>query len=412
MSALLLTDIGRLVTMGDDGRVLTDSTVLARNGQIAWIGEADEPPPLYDDEVVEVLNCRGRAVLPGLVDCHTHLIFGGDRSDEFARRSAGESYESIAKEGGGIQSTVRATRNATLEQLVEAALPRLDAMLGRGVTCVEVKSGYGLDLHTEIKMLRAAAYLNEHHPITVISTFLGAHTLPQEFATRRTAYLDLVCNEMLPAVADEGLASFCDVFCEEGVFTVAETERVLRAGIDLGLRPKLHAEQLHRIGGTQLAVSMGAVSVDHLEQADAADVQALADSESTVAVLLPGATLFLGMSDWAPARELLDAGVTVALATDCNPGSCMCDDLPLMTTLGCTRLGMSPAETLRAVTSGAAAALGLAEERGRLSVGCAADFWVPDVMDEAQIPYRFGRVGSFAVVAGGRVLVGPGRNSR
>jgi imidazolonepropionase len=408
MSALLLTGIGRLVTMDDDLGVIEDAQIFLRNGVVEWIGQGAEEPPINPGEVVEGMDCGGRAVLPGLVDAHTHLVFGGDRSDEFARRSAGESYETIAKAGGGIQSTVRATRLASEEELYQSASRRLDAMCQRGVTTVEVKSGYGLDLETELKMLRVIRRLADAHPMHIVSTFLGAHTVPSEYLGKRERYLDIVCEEMLPQVAEEGLATFCDVFCEEGVFTIGESRRVLERAMGLGLAAKVHGEQLHRTGATQLAVELGAVSVDHLERADDSDIRSLADHGETTAVLLPGATLFLGWDVWAPARALLDAGVTVALATDCNPGSCMCDDLPLITTLACTRLGMSPAEALRAVTRGGAHAVGCGDTRGRLAIGYAADVCVLDVAREDQLPYRFGRVAPYAVICGGVVVTGPG----
>ncbi len=412
MTTLLLTGIGRLCTMakdGDDG-VLADAEVVARAGRIAWIGSAGQGrAQIPDGEVFERLDCGGRAVLPGLVDAHTHLVFGGDRAAEFALRSSGVSYEEIARQGGGIRSTVRATRAASEDDLVAAARPRLDAMLRRGVTCVEIKSGYGLDLETELKMLRVARRLGGEHPIAVKTTFLGAHTVPPEYEGRADAYVDHVCADMIPAVAAEGLADFCDVFCETVAFSVEQTRRVLSAGLEAGLVPKLHSEQLHRTGGTRLGVELGAASVDHLEFANDEDIAALADSKRTTAVLLPGATLYLGLSDWAPARRLLDAGVPVALSTDCNPGSCMCDDLPLMTTLACTRLKMSPLEALRAVTAGGAAALDLEDERGRIVTGLAADFVVLDTTHEEQWPYRFGRIDPFAVIANGNVEWGPGR---
>lgn len=405
---LLLTGIGRLCTMSDAG-CIEGAQLLTRQGRIAWIGSPSDSPPIAEGEVVETLDCGGRAVLPGLVDCHTHVIFGGDRAHEFARRSAGTSYEEIAKQGGGIRSTVIATRGAGEDALVEAALPRLDAMLRRGVTTIEIKSGYGLDLETELRMLRAARRLGGEHPIRVVTTFLGAHTTPAEYAGRRDDYVSLVCEEMIPAVAQEGLADFCDVFCEEVAFDLAQSRKVLETGLAHGMRPKLHSEQLHRTGGTSLGVELGAISVDHLEQVDDQDIRALADSGNTTAVLLPGATLYLGLDTWAPARRLLDAGVPVALATDCNPGSCMCDDLPLMTTLACTRLGMSPQEALWSITAGAAQALALGEDRGTLEPGRAADLLVLDAEHEVQLPYRFGAVLPFAVIVQGRVALGPGR---
>jgi len=394
--------------MDNEDTIHHSAQLMVREGRVAWIGSDTDQPPIEENEVVERLDCGGRVVLPGFVDAHTHLVFGGDRADEFARRSGGESYESIAASGGGIQSTVVATRAASEEELVRAALPRLDAMLAKGVTTVEIKSGYGLDWETEHKMLRVIRFLREHHPMHVCATFLGAHTVPAEHRKNRDQYIDMVCEEMIPRVAEEGLAEFCDVFCEEGVFTVDETRQILEKGRAVGLRPKVHGEQLHRTGATQLAVSLGAVSVDHLERANEEDIAALAAQQQTTAVLLPGATLYLGWNDWAPARALLDAGVRVAIATDCNPGSCMCDDLPLMTTLACTRLGLSPHEALRAITRGGAHALGCGDTRGLLSVGSVADLVVLDTDNESHLPYRFGRVAPYAVLCSGQVVVAPG----
>lgn len=410
MSTLLLTGIGRLCTLDGQNSAIEGAQLLIRRGRIVWIGTPGDTAPIETDEVVEVLPCGGRVVLPGFVDCHTHLVFGGDRAHEFGLRASGVPYEDIARQGGGIRSTVADTRAADESTLLELGRKRLDAMLARGVTCVEIKSGYGLELETELKMLRVARALDASHPIAIKTTFLGAHTVPAEFAGRTDAYLDHVVDDMLPRVADEGLADFCDVFCETVAFDVAQSRRVLEAGQAWGLIPKVHAEQLHHTGGTALGVELGAASVDHLEHITDADIEALAGSRTT-AVLLPGATLYLGLNDWAPARRLLDAGVSVALATDMNPGSCMCDDLPLMTTLACTRLGMSPQEALRGITIEAARALRCDTERGSLEVGKFGDCVVLEATHEVQLPYRFGAVRPFAVVAAGRVVVGPGRGS-
>lgn len=403
-----IVGIGRLCTMDPDLGVIEQGQLLVRNGRFDWVGRAGDLPPIDAGEAFERVDCGGRVALPGLIDCHTHLVFGGDRADEFSLRASGVSYEEVARRGGGIRATVRATRAASARELAAAASGRLDAMLRRGVTCVEIKSGYGLDLETELKMLRVARILGESHPVHVVPTFLGAHTVPPE-ARSAEHYVDEVINEMLPQVALEQLADFCDVFCEEGAFTIAQSRRVLEAGLRHGLRPKVHAEQLHRTGATALGVELGAVSVDHLEQASEADIRRLAEYGDTTAVLLPGATLYLGLDDWAPARRLLDAGVRVALSTDCNPGSCMCDHLPLMTTLACTRLGMSPGEALEAITLGAAWALGIQAERGSITPGKVADLLVLDATNEAALPYRFGNVAPHVVLAQGRVVIGPAR---
>ncbi len=394
--------------MDDADNIFENKQLLIRNGVIDWIGDDTDSAPIQREEIVERLDCGGRVVLPGYVDAHTHLVFGGDRADEYARRSAGESYEEIAAAGGGIQSTVRATRSASSEELLRSAWSRLNAMMNKGVTTVEIKSGYGLDWKTERKMLRVVRTLQETHPMNIMATFLGAHTVPSEFQSNRDGYIDAVCEEMIPAVAEEGLADFCDVFCERGVFSLGETRRILEQARGAGLQLKLHGEQLHRTGATQLAVEMGAVSVDHLERANESDIEALASQTQTTAVLLPGATLFLGWNDWAPARSLIDAGAHVALATDCNPGSCMCDDLPLMTTLACSRLGLSPHEALRAITRGGAHALNCGESRGLVKMGAQADLVVLDAPHEEQLPYRFGQVPPYSVICGGQLVKGPG----
>jgi len=315
------------------------------------------------------------AVLPGLVESHTHLVYGGDRLRDFTERTSGVTYEDIARRGGGIQTTVRATRAASEDELAEAALGRLDALLGGGVTTVEVKSGYGLDTESELKMLRVVRRLRREHPADLVATFLGAHTVPTAFGVTRESYLDELVHEMLPAVAAEGLAEFCDVFCEETAFSVAESRRVLLAGCEHGLRPKLHADQRTNGGGALLAAEVGAVSADHLDQVDEAGIRALA-AAGTTAVLLPGATLYLGGTRHAPARALRAAGVPVALSTDCNPGSAPTTHLFLMATLGCVQLGLSPVEALRAVTVEAARALGREREVGTLRPGALADLVV------------------------------------
>ncbi|MFT5433553.1 MAG: imidazolonepropionase [Myxococcota bacterium] len=410
MNTLLLVNIGRLVSLKPGDLARPDAQLLIRDGRVIWAGDRSEEPPVTTDEVVGKLDCGGRVVLPGLIDCHTHLVFGGDRAGEFAKRSSGISYETIAAEGGGIQSTVSATRATDEDELVRRGRGRLDRMLGHGVTCVEIKSGYGLDVETELKMLRVIERLNQSHPITLVATFLGAHSTPPEWSGNPAGYIDHVVTEMLPAVAKQGVAEFCDVFCEQNVFSVEQSRQVLEAGRHHGLIPKVHAEQLHRIGGTQLGVELGAASVDHLEAITDKDIELLAGSE-TVAVLLPGATLFLGMNEWPPARALLDAGVTVALSTDCNPGSSMCEDLRLMTTLGCTRMGMSPTETLRGVTWAGAVALRRQAERGHFGIGTVGDCVVFDTDNEVDLPYRFGQVAAWAVIVEGEIVRGPGSHA-
>jgi imidazolonepropionase len=382
-----------------DGEAILDAdAVLIEDGRIAWIGRGTPPGDVSSHAVVDA---SGALITPGLVECHTHLVFAGDRADEYAMRAAGAGYLEIAAAGGGIAKTMRATRAASLDQLCALARPRLDRLLSFGVTTAEVKSGYGLDTATELKMLRTVRHLHGAHPIDLVGTFLGAHTVPPEWKPDRVGYLDVVINEMLPAVAEEGLAEFCDIFVEQGVFTLADAERLFEAGLAHGLRPKVHAEQLSCNHGAGLAAQMGAVSADHLEHLDEAGVAALAKA-GTVAVLLPGASVFLGDDHRPPTAALREAGVPIALSTDCNPGTCMTENLLLMLTLGMSRLGMTPIEVLQAVTSRAAQAIGREEIAGRLAVGRAADIAVFDVPSHQHLPYHFAVPCTRAVFKAGR----------
>lgn len=410
---LLITNTGALLTFdptrhaaprqGITGETLLGlvpgGEVLIEGGRVAWVGEAAQRPA---SPGARRIDARGGVVLPGLVDSHTHAVHAGAREVEFALRCAGVSYEEIARRGGGIRVTTAATRAATEDELVEGAARRLDRMLALGVTTVEIKSGYGLRTEDELKMLRAIRRLGELRPQTVVATFLGAHTIPAEHAGDRAAYVDCVVGEMLPEVARQGLARFCDVFCEETAFTPAEARRILERAADLGLGLKIHAEQLHHTGATALAAELGAASADHLEEIDARDVAALAAS-GTVATLLPGAMVFLGQTRRPPARRLLDAGAKVALATDCNPGSSPTENLPLMATLGCVQLGMSPAEALAAITVRGAEALGLGQTHGRLVPGARGDAVIADVPSWIHLCYHYGVSHARVVVAGGTV---------
>lgn len=397
----LLIGAGEVFTAGPAG-VLTGVEVGIADGRVAFVGPRAELPPDAIGPDTEQIDLGGRLLTPGLVECHTHLVFAGDRADEYALRATGASYLEIAAAGGGIASTMRATRAADLTTLVQLARPRLDALLSCGVTTCEIKSGYGLDLATELRILRAARALGADHPVRVTTTFLGAHTVPPELRSRRADYLSAVVDEMIPAVAEAGLAEFCDVFVEDGAFSVAEGEKVLRAGLDHGLRPKVHADQLTGCGGAELAASVGAVSADHLEHTGPAGIAAMAEA-GTVAVLLPGASMFLGSDDRPPARAFVDAGVPVALSTDCNPGTCMTDNLLLMLTLGMSRLGLSPAEVLEGVTTHAARALGRADASGQIAVGRDADLAIFDVPTHRHLPYHFGRVPTWRVLIDGRI---------
>lgn len=398
---LLLVGAGEIFTA--DGPPLRDAVLGIAQGHIAFLGTHQQlmSGDLAPDEHTPVLNLEGRLLTPGLVECHTHLVFAGDRTDEYARRATGVSYATIAREGGGIAATMRATRAASQQTLVDLARPRLHRLLAQGVTTAEVKSGYGLAHDAELRILEAVRALDREQPVDLIGTFLGAHVVPPDRRDDRAGYLDELIQHTLPAVAEAGLAHFCDVFVEDTAFSLAEAERVFRAGLDLGLRPKVHAEQLGYGGGAALAARLGAVSADHLEHLDAEGIAALATA-GTVAVLLPGASMFLGHDTRPPARALIEAGVPVALSTDCNPGTCMTENLQLMLTLGLSRLGLSPTEALEAVTVNAARALALEHSAGILRVGRAADLAVFDVPDHHHLPYHFGHNHTWRVFKAGR----------
>ncbi len=366
-------------------------------GRIAWLGAASDCEPAGGTEVVD---CGGRLLTPGLVDCHTHLVYGGDRADEFEQRLEGASYAEIAAAGGGIRATVAATRRASEEELFAQARPRVQALLAEGVTTLEIKSGYGLDCETEIKMLRVAARLGDELGVRVQKTFLGAHALPPEFDGRADAYIDRVCDDMLPRAAAEGLVDAVDVFVESIAFSPAQAERVFDCAARLGLPIKAHAEQLSDLGGAALAAARGALSVDHLEYLSETDVALLA-ANGTVAVLLPGAFYVLRETRLPPLEALRAHGVPLALASDGNPGSSPLHSLLLILNLGCTLFRLTPAEALRGVTLNGAKALGLEDEIGSLEVGKQADLALWDVDRPAMLAYRVGINPCRAVMQGG-----------
>lgn len=381
---LLVTGIGGLVTNapGDDLLgVVSGAAVAIVSGSVAWVGAESTVPGEYRE--LPTLDGEGRAAVPGFVDSHTHLVFAGDRSNEFARRLRGESYEAILAAGGGIHSTVEATRAAGRVELVESAVERATRMLRLGTTTVEVKSGYGLDTGVERRMLAVAAEVEERVPIDVVPTFLGAQMVASGWD--RADYVELAVSEMLPACAP--LARFCDVFCDDGVFGVADARRILAAGLELGLRPRLHAEQLVHTGAARLAAELGAVSADHLDHVTRQDADAMRDA-GVVAVLLPAASFSL-RAPQAPGRMLWDAGVTVALATDCNPGTSYVESMLLVVAIACLEMGLTPEEALWSATRGGALALGLAD-RGWIGPGAVGDLVVLDAPSYLHVPYRPG----------------------
>ena len=380
--------------------VIKDGAIGAEGGHIVWIGPADQLPGRPDELAAQVSSLRGKWVTPGLVDCHTHLIFGGDRALEFEQRLQGVGYEEIARRGGGINSSVKATREADEDQLVDAARPRLQALLDEGVTTIEIKSGYGLDTETELRMLRAARRLGAELSVTLRTTFLGAHAFPPEFRDDPEAYVDLICNEMLPRVADEGLADAVDGFCEGIAFSPSQIERVFTKARDLGLPVKLHADQLSDLGGAALAARFGALSADHLEYTSEAGARAMAEAD-TVAVLLPGAFYVLRESQPPPVDAFRRHGVPMALATDCNPGSAPVLSLLTMASMGCTFFRLTPEEALTGITRHAATALGLGQELGTLEVGKRADFAIWDIQHPVDLCYWLGARPNAGAVRGG-----------
>ncbi len=404
---LVIADTSEVVTVAH-GRplpgVVPRGAVACREGRIVWVG----PEAVLGEAVTLLpggrrLEARGGVVCPGFVDAHTHLVFAGSRLDEFELRAQGATYQQIAAEGGGIRATVRATRAASLEALVAIARPRLDLLLDLGTTTVEVKSGYGLDVGTEVRMLEATSRLADEHPIGIVATCLGAHEVPDEYRERREDFVALVCDELLPEVAKRRLARFADVFCEEGVFTPAETRSILERARALGLGIRVHADEFADTGGAALAADLGATSADHLLFASDAGLARMAEAR-VVMTALPATALFLTVGRFAPARAFLDRGGQVALATDWNPGTSMTPSLPFATTLACTQMGLTPAEAVAAITRGGAASLGLAHEVGRIEAGLAADLVVLDLPDYRALPYFFGVNHVSAVVKAGRVV--------
>ena len=394
MKKLLVKNIGMLATpQGKSARsgaeqgeiqILKDAWVLIEDGLISQVGTGAAP----EAAGAEVVDAKGRLVTPGLVDAHTHLIFGGWRQNELGMKLHGKTYLEIQNAGGGIQSTTNATRQATEEELAEKAAKALDEMMGFGVTTCEAKSGYGLATDHELKELRVIRDLNERHPMDIVATFMGAHLVPAEYKANRAEYIRLVCEEMMPAVKEQGIAQFCDVFCEADTFTVEESRQVLEAGLKYGLRPKIHADEIEAIGGSQLAGELGAISAEHLIVCPPEGIESMAKG-GVIACLLPATSFNLG-STFAPARDMVKAGVPVAMATDFNPGSCPCLNLQFVINLGCLKYKLTPEEVLTAVTLNGAAAIDMADKVGSVEVGKQGDLVIWDAPDLDYICYRVG----------------------
>jgi imidazolonepropionase len=394
----------RLATCDAEQRSITGGALLTRGARIEWVGEEAQLPAVASG--AEVHDLAGAWVTPGLIDCHTHLVFAGTRADEYAQRLRGRSYEEIARAGGGILSTVRAVRAASESQLFEESAPRLAALASEGVTTIEIKSGYGLTLADEAKMLRVARALGRAFPVTVRTTLLAAHTLPPEFRGRADAYIDTIAGEWLPALLGEGLVDAVDIFCERIAFSVAQAERLFAAAHALGVPVKMHAEQLANLGGTLMATRYHALSCDHLEYAAEDEAAALAAAGS-VAVLLPVAYYCLAEARRPPLAALRQARAAIAIASDCNPGSAPGTSLLLAMSMATRLFGLTAEEALQAVTRHAAQALGLAGERGVLAAGQAADFVVWNVRSPAELSYWIGFNPRRTVVRAGEVLRWP-----
>ncbi|HKT27718.1 imidazolonepropionase [Dyella sp.] len=386
---LLLTHASLATFVGEATYgLLSDAAVACQDGQIVWIGPMRDLPAASAATAREVHDVGGALVTPGLIDCHTHLVFGGDRAQEFDLRLNGATYEEIARSGGGIVSSVRATRNASEDELLAQSLSRARSLLADGVTTLEIKSGYGLELDAERRMLRVARRIGEELGIHVQTSFLGLHALPPEYKDRRDEYVDLVCDDMLPALANEGLVDAVDAFCEGIGFTRAETQRMFEHARQLGLRVKLHAEQLSDLDGAALVAEFGGLSADHLEYLSDAGIQAMARAGS-VAVLLPGAFYALRETKLPPVASLRSHGVPIAIATDCNPGTSPLLSLRLAANMACTLFRLTPEEALRGITVNAARALGL-HDRGMLAVGKRADLVVWNATQPAELCYWIG----------------------
>lgn len=384
--------------------IIEDGAMLVRGNRLEAVGRRREIESLITDDC-EVVDAGHRVVMPGFVDAHTHPVFAGIRANEFEQRSAGATYREIAARGGGIRSTVRATRNASLHDLVKAGRRYAQWFLRCGTTTVEAKSGYGLTLEDELKILRAIKQLNDETPLSYVPTFLGAHDIPSEYKSRRETYVSLVINEMLPRVTEEKLAEYCDVFCETGVFTTDESRQILSAARFRGLGIRMHADQLSLSGGARLAAELNAVTADHLEHADTEGISAL-KAARVQPVLLPGSVYALGSHQYPPAREMIDAGLAVVLATDFNPGSSPTPSIPMVLSLACTQMKMTPAEAVTAATINAAYSLGRGDEIGSLEKGKRADFVIHDAEDYRELAYFFGIEHPWRVYAAGTLAVG------
>ncbi len=400
----LVTCAGSFPKIGkemNDIEIIHDGALIVENDTIIAVGTTAELLQTHNVQDMPVIDATGKCVLPGFIDAHTHFVFAGDRSEEFSWRLNGMRYIDIMERGGGIMNTVRSTRKADKNELLQLGLTRLNNMLAMGVTTIEGKSGYGLDLETEIKQLEVMKELQQTHPIEIVATFMGAHAIPPEYKGRSSEFIDYLIDEVLPVVAKSKLAAFCDVFCEQGVFSVVESRKLLLAAQKLGLGSKLHADEIVQLGGAELAAEIGAVSAEHLLHISDQGIERMAATK-TVGVLLP-ATAFSLREPFAPARKMIDAGIPIALATDFNPGSCYTSSIPLVIALAALSMHMTPAEIITALTMNAAAAVGAADRIGSLEVGKQADIIILEEPSHLFLPYRVGMNLVSTVIKKGKV---------
>jgi len=374
----------------EDLGIIEDGAAAVKDDKIVAVGKTDDVLSKVEiDKNTKIIDAKNKIVSPGFVDPHTHPVFAATREEEFEQRIKGKSYQEISEAGGGIRSSVRNLRKCSREELIKLVLPRLDRFISYGTTTIEAKSGYGLSLEDEIKSLEVIKELNAIHPLDLIPTFLGAHQVPDEHKNKRDEYVDLLINEFIPEVAERKLALFCDVFCEKGVFNLDESEKILETAKKYGLKPRIHADQLSSLGGAELAAKVKAISADHLENISDQGIEKMKDA-GVIAILLPGATFSLGLKEYAPARKIIDSGLAVALATDFNPGSSMTESMPIILTLSCLMMKMTPAEAITASTINSAYAVDKGDMIGSLKSGKKADIIIWETENFKAVPYHFG----------------------
>ncbi len=412
---LIIKNIDNLVTLQGPNRprvkeemqdvgLIKNGIVAIKDDKIIYVGKCDLPKEIEKDENTIIINAKGKTVTPGLVDSHTHLVHGGSREHELAMKLKGATYLEILEAGGGIHSTVNATKKATFEELYEKARKSLDIMLSLGVTTVEAKSGYGLDdFETEIKQLEVARKLDEDHPVDIVSTFMAAHAIPPAYKDKTNEFIDLIINEMMPEVEKRNLAKFCDVFCEEGVFTVEESRRILEAGMKHGLLPKIHADEIKPLGGAELAAEIGCISADHLVAASDEGIKMMADKK-VVANLLPATSFNLQSGKYARAKKMIEEGVPVAISTDYNPGSCPTENMQLVMSFASIIMKLTPEEVITGATINGAASLKLEEKIGSIEVGKKADIVIFDAPNLEYIIYHFGINHTDKVIKNGKIV--------